>query len=109
MAYSKAHMRRTTHSKGVVNDKRDAVVMRDLGECRDVVDNILGVCNTFNIDRFGLVVDSGGESFRRRFCDPFDTNAIVLECHLKLIVCLEGARSVSPIPLDIRELGLTPP
>lgn len=119
-------------TEGVVDNQGDAMVMRDLheiilnqevrgreerkdlsylGEGGDVVEYVLGIRDALDVDSLGAVVDGGGECFGSDLCDPFHTNAKVLEGDLELVV---GLGSDDHCQYDVHRQGgsgvaLTPP
>ena len=54
----------------------------------DVVEDVLGVGDTLDVDGLGTVVDGGSERFGSNLGDPLDANTEVLERNLELIVGL---------------------
>lgn len=64
------------------------MAMCDLGKSRDIIDDIFGVRNAFDKDRFGLLVDGRYERFWAGVCHPLDANSELLESNFELVISL---------------------
>ena len=89
--------------EGVVDDERDAVVVGQPGQRRQVGDVVAGVADGLHVERLGLAVDGPGQVRGLHRVDQLHLDAEPRQRHLELV---EGA-SVEPARRDdvVADLG----
>lgn len=81
------------------------MVMSNLGNQRKIGYIVSWIGDAFNIDCLGILIDYCCKSFRCLLSNKLDTNAVVFERDLELVVCaaidkrtaLKRVRLVSPV------------
>lgn len=75
------------HSKGVVDDERDAVLVGNIADGFDVWHTVLGVRDRFDVNTSRVLVNGFVDVLEVVANNPFDVDLEFLHIHAKLVVC----------------------